>query len=289
LQNSGILGFVPGDRQAFINQASSNTTDINQFIGVDVARLREQQFNTEQNRLASEAEIEAARLATEKQVGKPKEVNPNLLGVAGELTPEDVGLTFEDMEKAGGEGVVIVGEDGTEYVITPFGTLRPLAEAVSSGAVPEGGAPAEIPVEGAPPNVSSGTRFPTQYIAPGGGSLSPIPQTTQQQEVQQTQVEPPTEEVAPTTPTPTVPAPPPRDTSEDVILNEILADPDASDAFDSLPKELQLLLTELSNRLNLAIEAGNVVNPDIEITPEQAAEFLGQAETELDPFFKTRP
>lgn len=74
--------------------------------------------------------------------------------------------------------------------------------------------------------------------------------------------------------------------TDDVILNDVLNDPDSKTAFDSLPEDIQGLIQAVLDQLNLSIEAGNVVNPDIEITQEEADKFLAQAETELEPFFQ---
>lgn len=75
---------------------------------------------------------------------------------------------------------------------------------------------------------------------------------------------------------------------EDPILNELFSDSAFSSEFDSWPPEFQQLFTKLLDSLDNARDAGNVVNPDIEITPEQADKFRRDAKIELDPFFQER-
>ena len=52
--------------------------------------------------------------------------------------------------------------------------------------------------------------------------------------------------------------------------------------------ELAGLLPGLESILNKAIESGKVVNPNIEISPAQIQQFLTQATTELEPYYKER-
>lgn len=52
-----------------------------------------------------------------------------------------------------------------------------------------------------------------------------------------------------------------------------------------LPPELQALYKKMSDYYDMLLEQGMMVNPEVEITPEKAAEFLTQAEGEFGPFF----
>lgn len=56
-------------------------------------------------------------------------------------------------------------------------------------------------------------------------------------------------------------------------------------ANDALPPELQGLYDQLEQYLEELKKRGQVLNPNIEITPEKLAEFLSQAETEINPYF----
>ena len=53
----------------------------------------------------------------------------------------------------------------------------------------------------------------------------------------------------------------------------------------SLPPELQQLYTQLETYLKELEKRGQVLNPNIEITPQKMAEFLKQAETEIAPYY----
>lgn len=63
-------------------------------------------------------------------------------------------------------------------------------------------------------------------------------------------------------------------------------DPKLKSYFDSLSPDLLEAYLPVINSLNGLIESGNMINPDIEISPAQAAEFLNQAKTELDPYYQ---
>ncbi len=105
-----------------------------------------------------------------------------------EVQPDTLGLTFEDLERAGGEGATITN-NGKKFVITPLGTLRPVEEAVAQGAIPSpAGAPAtgvpktpqtpqdiieqrpELPAPAAPPTQPIDTTPPA---GGAGGELAP--------------------------------------------------------------------------------------------------------------------
>lgn len=72
----------------------------------------------------------------------------------------------------------------------------------------------------------------------------------------------------------------------DPFLSEQFEDEEMRAAFEGLPKELQGAYLQTLRALGERIEAGEVINPDIEITPEMAKEFLDQATSEIDPFFR---
>lgn len=74
----------------------------------------------------------------------------------------------------------------------------------------------------------------------------------------------------------------------DPFLAEQLSDPDIKAKFDSLPDELKYAYIQSIMALGKSIEAGKVINPNIEITPEQAKEFSDQAFTELDPYYQEK-
>ena len=53
----------------------------------------------------------------------------------------------------------------------------------------------------------------------------------------------------------------------------------------TLPPEFQQMYSELNNFLAELQKRGQVLNPNIEITPEKTAEFLSQAEREINPYY----
>lgn len=59
-------------------------------------------------------------------------------------------------------------------------------------------------------------------------------------------------------------------------------------AITGLPPELQDLYGQLKTYLDELKKRGQVLNPNIEISPEKVAEFLKQAETEINPFYSTQ-
>lgn len=72
----------------------------------------------------------------------------------------------------------------------------------------------------------------------------------------------------------------------DPFLSEQLSDPETKRQFDSLSPDLQGAYLDVLGKLGERIEAGEVINSDIEITPELAKEFLDQAKTEIDPYYQ---
>ncbi|MAD98711.1 MAG: hypothetical protein CMB99_15415 [Flavobacteriaceae bacterium] len=84
---------------------------------------------------------------------RPTDAIPDVTKITGEFSPEQFGITIADLERAGGEGVIVpVGE--RRFQVTPGGTLREIAKApifdeepvperaeeaptVSAGALPE--------------------------------------------------------------------------------------------------------------------------------------------------------
>lgn len=70
------------------------------------------------------------------------------------------------------------------------------------------------------------------------------------------------------------------------LVNDLVNDPTKSAAFNALPDEMKALFLETSRSLEKAIEAGKVVNPNIEITPKQLQQFYDQAVSELDPYYQ---
>ena len=57
--------------------------------------------------------------------------------------------------------------------------------------------------------------------------------------------------------------------------------PTQTDPYEQLIKVIQDLMDKL-------IKMGQVLNPNIEITPEKAAEFLAKAQTEIDPYYSSQ-
>lgn len=53
----------------------------------------------------------------------------------------------------------------------------------------------------------------------------------------------------------------------------------------NLPPEYQDLYLQLKGQLDQLKQRGQVINPNIEITPEKIAEFTKQAEAEIDPYY----
>ena len=59
----------------------------------------------------------------------------------------------------------------------------------------------------------------------------------------------------------------------------------ASEDISNLPPEFQALYTQLDTYLKELQKKGQVLNPNIEITPAKVAEFTAQAEREINPYF----
>ncbi len=57
---------------------------------------------------------------------------------------------------------------------------------------------------------------------------------------------------------------------------------------DALPPEYRTIFDQVQNILDETVKRGQAVNPDIEITPEKAAEFLQKAEGEINPYYSTQ-
>src|SRR3990167_3228292 len=74
--------------------------------------------------------------------------------------------------------------------------------------------------------------------------------------------------------------------TQDPFLSEQLKDPKTKAMFDALPDELKSTYLNVARTTAETIKKGKMVNPKIEITPEQAAKFLTQAHTELDPYYQ---
>lgn len=56
----------------------------------------------------------------------------------------------------------------------------------------------------------------------------------------------------------------------------------------TLPPEFQQLYSQLNTYLQQLQQRGQVLNPNVEITPEQTASFLQQAKTEIDPYYSSQ-
>lgn len=65
-------------------------------------------------------------------------------------------------------------------------------------------------------------------------------------------------------------------------------DPKFKAYFDSMGPDLLAAYLPVLTQLNQMIEQGNMINPDIEITPAQAQEFLNTAREQLTPVFQER-
>lgn len=57
---------------------------------------------------------------------------------------------------------------------------------------------------------------------------------------------------------------------------------------DKLPPEYRSLYDEVKNVLDEIVARGQSVNPNVEITPEQTAKFLTQAQNEINPYYSTQ-
>jgi len=72
----------------------------------------------------------------------------------------------------------------------------------------------------------------------------------------------------------------------DPFIAEQFKNQEVKDNFDKLNPELQSAYLQLMKSLGQTISAGQVINPNIEITPEKVREFTDQATKELDPYYQ---
>lgn len=72
----------------------------------------------------------------------------------------------------------------------------------------------------------------------------------------------------------------------DPFLQEQFQDENTRQNFDKMSPELQMAYLQMMQSLGRQIEAGKVLNPNIEITPEKVQEFTNQATSELDPYYQ---
>lgn len=71
----------------------------------------------------------------------------------------------------------------------------------------------------------------------------------------------------------------------DPFIKQLLSDPAKLASFNAMDDTSKSLFIETARSLSKAVEAGKVVNPNIQITPEQLKQFYDQAGTELDPYY----
>ncbi len=74
--------------------------------------------------------------------------------------------------------------------------------------------------------------------------------------------------------------------NNDPFLTEQFQDPTIKENFSKMSPDLQMAYIQMMQSLGRTIEAGKVLNPNIEITPEKIQEFTNQATTELDPYYQ---
>jgi len=74
--------------------------------------------------------------------------------------------------------------------------------------------------------------------------------------------------------------------NNDPFLSEQFQDQTLRDNFAKMSPTLQMAYIQMMQSLGKQIEAGKVINPNIEITPEQVKEFTDQATKELDPYYQ---
>lgn len=72
----------------------------------------------------------------------------------------------------------------------------------------------------------------------------------------------------------------------DAFLSEQFKDQTIKDNFAKLSPALQMSYIQMMQSLGKQVEAGKVVNPNIDITPDKVKEFTDQAFTELDPYYQ---
>lgn len=74
--------------------------------------------------------------------------------------------------------------------------------------------------------------------------------------------------------------------NNDPFLTEVFQDENYKENFSKMSPEMQMAQLQLIKALGGKIEAGQVLNPNIEITPERIQEFTNQATSELDPYYQ---
>ena len=72
----------------------------------------------------------------------------------------------------------------------------------------------------------------------------------------------------------------------DAFLSEQFKDENIKTNFSKMSPTLQMAYLQMLQSLGKTIEAGKVINPNIEITPEKIKEFTDQATSELDPYYQ---
>jgi len=74
--------------------------------------------------------------------------------------------------------------------------------------------------------------------------------------------------------------------NSDPFLTEQFQDENIKSQFSKMSPTLQMAYLQMMQSLGKTIEAGKVINPNIEITPEKIQEFTNQATSELDPYYQ---
>jgi len=74
--------------------------------------------------------------------------------------------------------------------------------------------------------------------------------------------------------------------NNDAFLKEQFEDQNIKDNFSKMSPTLQMAYLQMMKSLGAQVEAGKVINPNIEITPEQVKKFTDQAISELDPYYQ---
>jgi len=74
--------------------------------------------------------------------------------------------------------------------------------------------------------------------------------------------------------------------NSDAFLTEQFKDTNIRNNFDKMSPTLQMAYLQMMKSLGKQVEAGKVINPNVEITPEKIKEFTDQAITELDPYYQ---
>src|SRR3990167_2493566 len=72
----------------------------------------------------------------------------------------------------------------------------------------------------------------------------------------------------------------------DPFLAEQFGDEKTRAMFQNLPPELQSVYLQAVKSFTKKVESGQVINPDIELTPEILKQFTDQATAEIDPYYK---